>query len=126
MKGHLICLISIFLMAPTVQSAEKDLDPMAMDAKEELGNKLRSLKGYEVNTKVKTRSVVGPGRYRDFAGRVHYVVMGPQNLRADIRGESLVREVYYDGNVLTVYAPTEKMYAQVSAPGAQEAERLEE
>lgn len=129
MKGHLMCLICICLMAPVVQSAEKDLDPRAVRAKEDLSDKLRSLKAYTVDTKVRTRAAVGPGRYRDFSGRVQYVVAGPQHLRADIESKSLVRRVYYDGSVLTVYAPSERMYARVPVPGdlgtlAQEIKKL--
>jgi hypothetical protein len=97
-----MCLISIYLWRQLSIQPRKDLNPKAVRAKEDLGDKLRSLKACTVDTKVRTRAAVGPGRYRDFSGRVQYVVAGPQHLRADIESKPLVRRVYHDGNVLTV------------------------
>ena len=89
----------------------------AAEATENIGDALRELRDYKVEMEVSTRAALGGGKYRDFSGTVHYVVRPPDHLFARIEGKGVDREVFYDGEAITVYAPAQRKYARIEAPG---------
>ncbi|MGY1458359.1 MULTISPECIES: DUF2092 domain-containing protein [unclassified Luteimonas] len=89
----------------------------ATEALEDIGAELRGLDSYALAMDVSTRAAVGGGKYRDFSGTVHYSVKAPSHLVARIQGKGVDRQVFYDGQTITVYAPLQRVYARIEAPG---------
>ena len=97
--------------------AEPAVAPEANKAMKEIGATLRDLRDYAVEMDVSTKSAVGGGRYREFTGTVHYNVKPPSHLFARVEGQGVERQVFYDGKTITVYAPAQRVYARIEAPG---------
>ncbi|TQM12115.1 hypothetical protein FB548_2040 [Pseudoxanthomonas sp. 3HH-4] len=110
-------LVTCISSSEPAASQSGPITPEAEKAMRQIGAALRKLKGYHMETSVTTRAAIGDGKYREFKGAVGYTVASPNQLFAEVRGEGLNRQVYYDGNVITVVAPTQQKYAQVDAPG---------
>ena len=89
----------------------------AVEATENIGAALRELRDYKVEMKVSTLTALGGGKYRNFSGTVHHVIRPPDHLFARIEGKDVDRQVFYDGEAITVYAPAQRKYARIEAPG---------
>lgn len=117
-------LAAISLMAACVNaqaqasSPAQVISPEAGKAMKKIGAALRKLEGYNAEMSVTTRAAVGGGKYREFRGQIDYTVAPPNELFAHVRGAGLERKVYYDGRTIAVFAPAQKKYALVEAPGS--------
>lgn len=116
MKSMQILLMVVGTAASSVSAADR-VDPQAVRVLSDVRDKLRSLDDYTVETTVKTKAAVGDGRYRDFSGRVQYMVSPPDSLAANVEGNGLNRKIFYDGKKITLYSPKDGLYAQVNAAG---------
>lgn len=56
------------------------------------------------------------GRTVTLTSEVGIALRRPDRLRADIRGDAVVTDVYYDGRTITLHAPLNAAYAQIDAP----------
>lgn len=104
-------------VAPAQTRPGPAVTPEASRALKKTGEALRGLRDYEIEMKGSTRTALGDGRYRDFAGTIHYTISRPDRLAAHVLGEGLERWVFYDGQAIVVYAPRQKKYARIPAPG---------
>jgi len=93
------------------------VDPKAIKALSQIGEKLRSLREYTVSADVKTRAPMASGQYRDFRGTAKYQVRAPDHMHASARGIGFDRDIVYDGRTITVFSPTQNHYARIDAPG---------
>ena len=93
------------------------VDPKAIKALSQIGEKLRSLREYAVSADVKTRAPLASGEYRDFNGAAKYQVRAPDHLQASTRGIGFDRDIVYDGRTITLFSPAQKHYARIDAPG---------
>lgn len=116
MKPMQALLIAVCTAASSVSAADR-VEPEAVRVLSDVRDKLRSLDDYTVETTVKTKAAVGAGRYRDFSGRVQYMVSAPDSLAASVEGNGLTRKIFYDGKVITLYSPKDGLYAQLNASG---------
>ena len=92
------------------------IQPEAVSALRQMGTYLRARNQFAVNA-VTTRDEVMPnGEKVQVAGTVEYLVRTPDRLRADVRTDRKQRQIFYNGNALTVFAPRMLMYASVAAP----------
>lgn len=98
--------------------AQPAITAEATQALKDVSQALRRLQDYSANMKVSARVAVGDGQYRDFVGTIGYLVRSPTHIAASIDGSGIQRQVYYDGQTITVHAPLERKYAQISAPGS--------
>lgn len=97
--------------------SEPAVSPEAAKVLKRTGEALRGLRGYEMDMKGTTRAALGGGRYRDFTGTVHYTVSPPDRLAAHVLGDGFERRVVYDGQTIVVYAPRQRRFARIPAPG---------
>jgi len=93
------------------------VDPKAIKALSQIGEKLRGLREYTVSAQVKTRAPLASGQYKDFSGTAKYQVRAPDHLHASTRGIGFDRDIVYDGRTITVFSPAQKHYARIEAPG---------
>nr|WP_314073984.1 DUF2092 domain-containing protein [uncultured Roseococcus sp.] len=56
------------------------------------------------------------GRTVTLLSDVGIALRRPNRLRADIRGDAVVADIYYDGRQVTIHAPLDNAYAQAAAP----------
>jgi len=103
-------------MAPA-SAQQAAVDPKAIKALAQIGEKLRSLREYTVSADVKMRAPMASGQYKDFRGTAKYQVRAPDHLHAAMRGIGLDRDIVYDGHAITVFSPTQNHYARIDAPG---------
>lgn len=116
-----VVLVQVEVPLEIDRGAIADLAVRANLRIERVRDRLRALDTYVLDTDVSTKAAVGEGRYREFRGQVRYVVDRPRPLFADIRGDAIARQVYFDGQRVSVYAPDRQAYAQWDAPGTIEA-----
>jgi len=111
--------LAVVLAGTSPASAQQAaaVDPKAIKALAQIGEKLRSLREYTVSADVKTRAPMASGRYKDFRGTAKYQVRAPDHLRAATRGIGFDRDIVFDGRTITVFSPTQKHYARIDAPG---------
>ena len=104
-------------MSPASAQQAAAVDPKAIKALAQIGEKLRSLREYTVSADVKTRAPMASGQYKDFRGTAKYQVRAPDHLHAATRGIGFDRDIVFDGRTITVFSPTQNHYARIDAPG---------
>ncbi|MEE8514755.1 MAG: DUF2092 domain-containing protein [Gammaproteobacteria bacterium] len=78
---------------------------------------LGSLKQFSLQTQVTLEDLLDSGHRIDFDISASVIVSRPNKLRAERRGDVIDQIFYYDGKTLTLYNPSDKVYARVPAPG---------
>lgn len=94
------------------------IDPGIIETLDRMGNYLRSLKTFELQTVSSTDTVLDGDQLAQFSRWSTMKVRRPDALRADIRddgGDSKV--LYLNGKTATIFDPSTKLYAQMNAPG---------
>jgi hypothetical protein len=102
--------------ASTVPVVTGVIDSKAVDALRTMGAYLRTLKSFGVNVKGARDEVMSDGQKILISGTVNYLVRTPDRFRAEINTDRKQRTIYYDGKMLTLYAPRMHYYATVPAP----------
>lgn len=88
-----------------------DVEPSAIVALEAMGKALRALPHFVLRADTSTDYVLDDGQKIALAGIVHYKVLAPDHFFVEISSEQQHRQLFYDGNTLTLYAPRLKYYA---------------
>ena len=120
MKPHALAfalLVAFAAVSPADAQQAASVDPKAIKALSQIGEKLRSLREYTVSADVKTRAPMASGQYKDFRGTANYQVRAPDHLHAATRGIGFDRDIVYDGRTITVFSPAQKQYARIQSPG---------
>ena len=99
-------------------SAEKSdlIDSSAMDALNEMGTYLRSLKDFQVKSRSTSEDVLEDGEKLMFARTTDMLAVRPNKLRMDIQGDQMSGLILYDGKTFTVFARGAGYYATADAP----------
>lgn len=103
---------------PAAGTAVTDLDPEALSALDRMGAALRSLKQFTLTSEGSTELVLDNDQKIELDGVVTYKVKAPDKLFLELNSDRQLRQLFYDGNALTVYSPRLKYYAQVDGVGA--------
>jgi hypothetical protein len=108
----------------TAPDAARDLamaekpDPDALAALDKMGIALRNLKFVSVTGDVTTDQVLVSGQKIQFGGTIDITAIRPDKLKMVIKSDHQVREIYYDGKAVTVFAPAKGLYASAPAPAS--------
>ena len=102
--------------ASTVPVTTGVIDSRAVNALRTMGAYLRTLKSFGVDVKGARDEVMNDGQKILISGTVKYLVRTPDRMRAEINTDRKQRTIYYDGKMLTLYAPRMHYYATVNAP----------
>jgi hypothetical protein len=96
------------------------VDPAATQILKRMTDYLGSLKQFSVNTQNTLEDVLDTGHRVDFDVSASVIVSRPNKLRAERRGQ-LVQQIFcYNGETLTLYNPSDMVYATEPAPGTVE------
>jgi hypothetical protein len=92
------------------------IEPSAMEALNNMGTYLRSLKDFQVKAAVTSEDVLSDGEKLTFAHTTDILARLPNKLRVDIEGDQKSRLFLYDGKTFTLFARRAGYYATVDAP----------
>ena len=120
MAAALFALGALALSATLATEARAQtpaVDPAAVQILQRMADYLASLKQFSMHTQNTLEDVVNPGHRVDFDVSANVIISRPNKLRAERKGDLLDQVFYYDGQTLTLYNPSAKVYATEPAPG---------
>jgi hypothetical protein len=100
-----------------VRAQAPAVDPAATQILQRMTDYLGSLKQFTVHTQNTMEDVLDSGHRVDLDVSASVIVSRPNKIRAERKGDLLDQVFYYDGKTLTLYNPSDKVYATVPAPG---------
>jgi hypothetical protein len=92
------------------------IDAGAMAALAKMGAYLRTLNVFQVTGVVSTDDVNEDGQMIQSTKTANMLVQRPNHMFVDVTSDRQPRQMYYDGNTFTLFAPKLKFYTQISAP----------
>lgn len=94
------------------------IEPKAMEALNKMGEFLRTLKAYEVSSKVSKDEVLDSGQKIMVDGTAKLTVQTPDRFHFSTKIDEAHRDLqfFYDGKTFTIYGNKTKFYATVPAP----------
>ncbi len=120
MAAVLFVLVVLALLATVsteVRAQAPAVDPAATQILKRMTDYLGSLKQFSVHTQNTLEDVLDSGHRVDFDVSASVIVSRPNKLRAERKGDLIDQIFYYDGKTLTLYNPSNKVYATEAAPG---------
>ncbi len=109
--------LSLPLPAQQPSPQKSDLiDPVAMEALNNMGTYLRSLKDFQVQAAITSEDVLSDGEKLQFAHTTNILAQLPNKLRVAVDGDQKSRLFLYDGKTFTLFARRAGYYATVDAP----------
>lgn len=104
--------------APAASAAgDAAVDPAAVAALDRIGKALAGLKEFALTSNASTDYVLDDGQKIQANSTVSYRVRKPDRLYVRLQGDRGVRDLYYDGDSLTLYSPATKFYASARTQG---------
>jgi hypothetical protein len=88
----------------------------ALDLLKRMSDKLADAKSFSFRSRSTVEAPGGTGQLLNFFAQNEVAVVRPNKLDAKVRGDAPPFDFYYDGSKMTVYAPTQKLYATTEAP----------
>lgn len=112
-----LAVIPALLSAPTVRAHSPGVDPAAVETLKRMTGYLSNLQQFSVHTDTTLEEYLDSGQRVDLSVAARVSVRRPNKLRAERLGEQISQEFYYDGETLTLYNPSDGVYATTPAPG---------
>jgi len=104
--------------APAAAAAPaSDVDPAALAALDRMGESLRKLEQFQLVSDASTDVVLDTGQKIELDGQVTYRVQRPNRMFVELKSDRRLRQLFYDGDTMTVYSPKLKYYASVDNVG---------
>ena len=100
----------VWAQAPTV-------DPAATQILQRMTDYLASLQKFSVHTQNNIEDELDSGHRVDFDVSANVIINRPNKLYAERKGDLIDQIFTYNGKTLTLYNPSDKVYATESAPG---------
>jgi hypothetical protein len=104
-------------LATEVRAQTPAVDPAAVQILKRMTDYLASLKQFSVHTQNTLEDVLDSGHRVDFDVSANVIISRPNKVYAERKGDLLSQVFSYDGKTLTLYNPSEKVYATEPAPG---------
>jgi len=104
-------------LATEVRAQAPAVDPAATKILQRMTEYVGSLKQFSVRTQNTLEDLLDSGQRVDIEISAEVIVSRPNKLRAERKGDVMSQVVYYDGKTLTLYNPSDKVYAREPAPG---------
>jgi hypothetical protein len=92
------------------------IDPHAMDALNNMGVYLRTLKSFQVTADISTDNVLDDGQTIQFNSKVDLVAARPNRVRIEVTDDDGHRFFFFDGKNFTIFGQIVNYYATVPAP----------
>lgn len=108
--------LSLTVAAEVRRAESSEVNPAATEILKRMTDHLGSLKRFSVETQNTFEDLLVSGHRVDSEISANVIVSRPDKLRAERKGDHVDQIFYYDGRTLTLYNPTDKVYAMVSVP----------
>ena len=113
-----LATLAVVAAAPTVSRAQgAGVDPEAVKLLRRMTDYLGSLQQFSVHTQTTLEDVLASGHRVDFDVSANVIISRPNKLHAERKGDLIDQIFSYDGKTLTLYNPSDKVYATEPAPG---------
>ena len=112
-----LVVVPALLSAPTVRAHSPGVDPAAVEILKRMTEYVSKLQQFSVHTDTTLEEYLDSGQRVDLSVAARVSVRRPDKLRAERLGEQTAQEFYYDGKTLTLYNPSDGVYATSAAPG---------
>jgi len=99
------------------QTAASPVDPGAIQALNEMGAHLQTLKRFQVSTQLTGERVLADGQKLQHAATANLEVERPNRVRAVMISPRSERQIIYDGKTVSLYTPAQKFYSTVAFTG---------
>ncbi len=120
-KAAALCALGVLVLsaiiATGVRAQAPAVDPTAMQILQRMTDYLGGLKQFSVHTQNTLEDALESGHRVDFDVSAKVIVSRPNKLHAARKGELIDQDFYYDGKTLTLYNPSDKVYATEPVPG---------
>jgi hypothetical protein len=113
----LAVLVLSAAVATEVRAQAPAVDPAATTILKRMTDYLGSLKQFSVHTQNDVEDMLDSGHRVDYEVSASVVISRPDKLRAERKGDLTDQVFYYNGKTLTLYNPSDKVYATDPAPG---------
>lgn len=113
----LVLLVMTATVSSEVRAQSSAVDPAATKILQRMTDYLGSLQKFSVHTQNTLEDVLESGHRIDFDVSANVIIRRPDKIRAERKGELIDQIFYYNGKSLTLYNPSDKVYATVPAPG---------
>jgi len=104
-------------VATEVRAQSPAVDPAATQILQRMTGYVGSLQKFSVHTQNTLEDLLDSGHRVDFDVAAQVVISRPNKLHAARKGELIDQDFYYDGKTLTLYNPSDKVYATEPVPG---------
>ena len=113
--------LGVLVLAATVttdvQAQDPQVDPAATRTLKRMTDYLGGLQKFSVHTQSTLEDELESGHRIDLDVSASVLVSRPNKLFAERKGDLIDQVFYYNGKTLTLYNPSDKVYATESAPG---------
>jgi len=113
--------LGVFTLAATVSTGVRAqspaVDPAATRILKRMTDYLGGLQKFSVHTQNTLEDELDSGHRIDIDVSASVIVSRPNKILAERKGDLIDQIFYYNGKTLTLYNPSDKVYATVSAPG---------
>lgn len=103
-------------LSTEVRAQTPAVDPAATQILKRMTDYLGSLKQFSLHTQNTLQDVIESGQRIELDVSAVATVSRPNKIRAERKGELIDQSFYYHGKNLTLYNPSDKVYATVPAP----------
>ena len=108
----------VLSITPTeVRAQAAGVDPAAVEILQRMTKYVSSLEHFSLHAENTFEDLLESGQRVDFDISANVVVRRPNKIRAERIGELIHQVFYYDGKSLTLYRPSDGVYATQPAPG---------
>jgi hypothetical protein len=109
--------VLVAALTTEVRAQPPAVDPAATQILQRMTDHLGSLQKFSVHTQNNIEDELESGHRVDSNFSADVVISRPNKLRAERKGDLIDQTFYYDGKTLTLYSPSDKVYATEPAPG---------
>ena len=102
--------------APVPTAEPAAIDPVAIAALDDMAAYLQTLASFRVRSDTTSEVVLESGQKIQFGGEVDLAVHRPDAFKVVSQADTRTREMYYDGESFTIFAPRLGYYASFDAP----------
>jgi hypothetical protein len=120
-RGAVMLTLGVLALSATVATEVRAqapaVDPAATQILQRMTSYLSGLQQFSVHTQNTIEDLLDSGQRVNFDVSTSVIISRPNRLRAERVGDLIDQVFYYDGKTLTLYNPSDKIYATEPAPG---------
>ena len=113
----LVLLVMTATVSSEVRAQSSAVDPTATKILQRMTDYLGSLQKFSVHTQNTLEDILDSGHRIDFDVSATVTLSRPNKLHAERKGDLVDQVFFYNGKTLTLFNPSDKIYATEPAPG---------